>query len=207
MTAAPLKAAGLAVTRAAVTPGRKLDVLALLSSSASGSVDVAFQAAGRTSRFSTPITGGKLRVNRAIPARQARGGSGTLTLTYRGDADTQPQIVRLVAATRAAALKAKRPTIANGRVKATGTVAKRVRGSIKLELRVQPAGATQARFVTFTATISKGRYKLDKPVSAAVASELATSPAVSATIVFAGDKRNGIAGQSAYFELPATSPA
>lgn len=200
-------AAGLAVKRASIKSAtRKLDVLASLASSASGSVEVAFQAAGRTTRFTAPIANGQLRISRALTAAQARAGTGTLTLTYGGDARTQPDKVRLLAASRGAALKAKRPTIVKGRLTAAGTVTKRARGSIRVELRFDPAGATQTRVMTFKAPIVKGRYRLDKPLAAAVLSDMARSPAAPVTyLLFAGDKRNGVAGQSAFFELPASS--
>ena len=79
-----MSATGLAVKRAAIKPAsRKLDVLATLSPSASGTVDVAFAAAGRTTRFTVPIAGGQVRVNRAIPAPQASASSGTVDAHLR----------------------------------------------------------------------------------------------------------------------------
>ena len=83
-------------------------------------------------------------------------------------------------------------------------MSKLARGSVRIELRFEPAGATQERVVAFKATIAKGRYKLDKPLSATVLREMASSPAAPGSyVLFTGDKRNGIAGQSAFFELPA----
>lgn len=179
-------------------------MLASISSRASGSVDVTFLAAGRTTRFTVPIADGQVKVNRALPAPQASASSGTLTLTYAGDSDTQPYTVKLLATRRGASLKAKRPTIFKGRIKATGSISKLARGSVRVELRYQPTGATQQRIVAFKAPIAKGRYKLDKSLSATVLRDIAGSPAAPGSyVLFAGDKRSGIGGQSAFFALAA----
>ena len=92
-----------------------------------------------------------------------------------------------------------------GRLKANGTIGKRARGSVQVQLRFVPAGQTQARTVSFKARIVKGRFRLDQGLSAAVMRDVAASGAVSSYVLFAGDKRGGMAGQSSFFELPAVS--
>jgi hypothetical protein len=174
-----------------------------IAATASGSVDVALRAGGRTTRFTSPIAAGKrkLRITRAMPAAQARATSATLTLTYAGDSDTRSYTVRLLAARRGAALKAKRPTIVAGRLKAQGTVTKAARGSVQIQLRFDPGDGAQ-RALSFKARIAKGRYSLDIRLSDDVVRQLTNARgAISSSLLFAGDAGKGIAGQSSYFEL------
>ena len=83
--------AKLEVARArVVSASRRLDVLAPITARASGNVRVSFRAAGRTTRFETAVdsANARVRIDRRIPAVQARVGTGILTLAYPGDADT-----------------------------------------------------------------------------------------------------------------------
>ena len=110
---APPFPAKLEVARALVSSAtRRLSVLAPISRRASGRVSVRLQAAGRTTSITTAVdsANARVRIDRRIPAAQARLGTGILTLSYPGDADTQPQEVRLRAASRRALLVAGRPT-------------------------------------------------------------------------------------------------
>ena len=179
-------------------------MLASISTKASGSVDMAFRAGGTTTRFSAPINAakGEVRVSRAIPKPQARKGSGTLTLTYRGDGDTRAYSVRLLAAGRAPSLKAQRPRIAGGRLQAAGKVAKLARGSVAVQLRMTLPGRSRPRSLTFKARIVKGRYRLDKRLSTDVM-RVTTTATLSSYVTYAGDKRGAISGQSSFFEVVA----
>jgi len=159
----PLSPAKLEVTRAAVFRAtRRLDVLAPISALASGTVGMSFQAAGRTSRFNAAIDHSNRRVvlHGSIFPDQARIGTGILTLAYPGDADTQPQEVRLRAASQKAGLNAGRPTISNGELKASGQITRLARGVVRLQLLYEPLGAgTQT--IEYTAPISSGRYRFN----------------------------------------------
>jgi hypothetical protein len=161
--------AKLQVARARVLrEDRILDVLAPITRRASGLVRVEFRAAGRTERFTTRVDSenGRLRFRRRIPASQARLGTGILTQRYAGDADTRPQVVRLRAASQRAALDLERPTIANNRIRAAGTVSRRARGIVRLQIQYDFAGAT--RTLALRGRIRDGRWRIDAPLSAAV---------------------------------------
>ena len=124
--------AKLEVSRAFVDrAARRLSVLAPISARTSGRVTVQLRAAGRTTTFTAAVDSANARVrfSRRIPAAQANLGTGILTITYAGDADTQPQEVRLRAAPRRAVLAAGRPTLsAAGLLVASGRT-RRARGA------------------------------------------------------------------------------
>ncbi|MCP9490415.1 MAG: hypothetical protein MSC31_11145 [Solirubrobacteraceae bacterium MAG38_C4-C5] len=167
MTAIPPFAAKLEVDRARVLRSdRRLDVLAPITARASGDVQVAFRAAGRTESFGAEIDSANRRVrfNRGIPRSQANLGTGILTLTYPGDADTQPQEVRLRAASQQARLDANRPRIEDGRLKASGDITSRARGVVRLQLLYEPPGQPTVT-LEFNTPISDGRYSFDEELS------------------------------------------
>lgn len=60
----------------------------------------------------------------------------------RIDQDTRPQTVRLRAASQQAKLNSERPTIANGRLQAAGTVDRLVRGVVRVQIEYVVAGKT-----------------------------------------------------------------
>ena len=66
------------------TVGGALDVLAPITSLASGRVAVEYHAAGRHTRFTAPVnsTDGRIRFQRRLPAAQARLGTGIVTIAY-----------------------------------------------------------------------------------------------------------------------------
>lgn len=103
----------------------------------------------------------RVRFSHRIPARQARLGTGILTLAYPGDANTQPQEVRLRAASGRARLRAGRPRITAGRLKARGAISSRARGVVRLQLLYEPP-LEQTRTLRFTAPIRDGRYAFDE---------------------------------------------
>lgn len=163
----PPFASKLEVARARVLRSdRRIDVLAPITARASGAVRVDFRAASRTESFNAPIDAENRRVlfNRGIPRSQAQLGTGILTLTYGGDADTQPQQVRLRAASQQARLDAERPRIENGRLLASGDISSRARGVVRLQLLYEPPGQ-QTVTLEFTTPISNGGYRFDEELS------------------------------------------
>ena len=146
--------------------GSLLDVLAPITARASGNVDVTLSAARQNTSFSVPVDAQKARVRftQPIPAAQARLGTGIVTLNYKGDPDTRPQIVRLRAAERPANLEMERPRIDGGRVKAQGTVSNRARGVVRVQIQwLDQACATQT--IEMLARIDDGRWKLDQALT------------------------------------------
>jgi hypothetical protein len=161
--APPPFAAKFEITRAEIlTAARRLSVLAPITSHASGTVKASFEAAGVTERFTANVDARKrrVRINRLIPQRQARLRTGILTLTYAGDGDTQPQEIRLRAASHQAGLEANRPKITGDRLTATGEISALAAGVIRLQVLYEPAGEP-TRTLDFTAPITHGRYAFD----------------------------------------------
>ena len=173
--AATKATAKLSLARATINRrDRVLDVLAPITSLASGRAGVELHAAGRRYRFTAPVNSrdGRIRFQKRIPAAQARLGTGILTITYNGDADTRPQKVRLRAARQKAELRLQRPAIApNGRLRASGTVSDRARGVVRVQLEYVVGGETKTH--QFLAKISDGRWSLNQALSQPVRDEIA----------------------------------
>ncbi len=156
-------AAKLSLARARLLRGeRMLDVLAPITSLASGDAKVELHAAGMRTRFSVPVSSvdARIRFKKAIPAAQARLGTGIVTLTYEGDADTRPQTVRLRAAAGKANLRLARPTIVGGRLRAAGTISDDARGVVRVQIQYESDG--QTRTLRFLAPIRGGKWSVDE---------------------------------------------
>jgi hypothetical protein len=162
------EAAKLSISRARIVQRqRTFELLAPITRRASGAATVTLHAAGRHTRFTAAVDSarGRIAIRRRVSRQQARAGTGVVTIDYRGDADTQPSTVRLRAASGQARLRAQRPRIANGRLRARGTIARRARGVVRIQL-VYTAGGE--RFVReLTAPIRSGHWKLDSVLSPA----------------------------------------
>jgi hypothetical protein len=177
-----------------VRAGRLLDVLAPISPNASGRVAVELRSAGRRLRFTVPIQRARISFRKRISRRQAALGTGILTISYAGDADTRPQSVRLRAAARPAALKRTPPTLTAGRLRARGTIATAARGVVRVQLEYVHRGDTRTLF--FNARIARGRWRLDQKLPAATLAEIAerTGP-VDAYVLFVGYAPARIGGE------------
>lgn len=162
--------AKLAIARARIVRSeRVLDVLAPITARASGRVRVQLHAANRKFRFTAQVNSadGRIRFRRRIPKAQAELGTGIITITYAGDADTRPQTVRLRAASQPAKLAVRRPTIAAGRLRASGSVTDLARGVVRLQLQYDYRGAT--RTIRFRARIQDdGEWTLNEQLSPTV---------------------------------------
>lgn len=182
---------------------RRLDVLALITRRASGSARIEFAAAGRVFRFSEPITNGQLRFRRSIPAAQAALGTGIVTISYPGDADTRPQTVRLRAASRQADLALARPRLENGRLRASGTIARLARGVVRVQIEWVNDGETTT--LQRTAPIRDGRWALDAKLSDVAARAISgRQGTVHSYTLFTGYLPRRVRGEMRSFEvLPA----
>jgi len=162
----------LSLARATPTSSA-LDVLAPITSRASGRASVEYHAAQRRTRFSAAVNSaaGWIRFRRSIPAVQARLRTGILTLRYPGDSDTRPQTVRLRAAANKAHLNLTRPQIVGDRILAAGTVSDRARGVVRLQLEYQLNCIV--RVLHFRGTISGGRWVINEPLPPATLAEIA----------------------------------
>ncbi|HWC27471.1 MAG TPA: hypothetical protein VG474_12865 [Solirubrobacteraceae bacterium] len=181
---------------------RVLDVLAPITSLASGRVAVQLHAAGRRHRFSAAINSrdGRIRFRERIALQQALLGTGILTLSYPGDADTRPQTVRLRAASQRADLNLRRPTIAGGRLRASGTIDERARGVVRVQLQYVVAGEAHTR--EFKAQISDGRWSLNEPLSQTVRTAIAQrTGSVHSYTLFTGYMPRRIRGEMRSFQV------
>ena len=200
----PVKdAAKLQVQRAQVRASqRMLEVVAPITSRASGAITVTFQAGGTRTRFSQAIRAGsdRLRILRAISGAQARAGTGIVTLGYPGNERTRPQEVRLRAAARAAQLVAQRPQIGGGRLRTRGTVTSRARGVVRVQLDWSRGGRGQRHDVN--ARIRNGRWHLDSPLPADVRREIAARDGtLHSYVLFTGYEPRRIRGEMRSFEV------
>jgi hypothetical protein len=196
--------AKLGLERAAIRRSRRaLDMRARISALASGRVGVVLSAAGRRTRMTAAIDRKRRRivVDRRIPAAQARLGTGILTLTYKGNAATRPQSVRLRAAAAPAGLRMRRPTLtAGGRLRAAGTISARARGKVRVQLQFERAGRT--RTLEFPAPIRRGSWKLDKQLPRSVRDAIAArTGTVHSYTLFTGYRPARMRGEMRSYEL------
>ncbi len=190
--------AKLGLDRAAIDPaGRELDVLAPITGRASGELELELQAAGERTRLTAPVDARhrRIRLQRGIPAAQARLGTGILTMRYAGNAATRPQTVRLRAAARPARLVARRPSLGRGgRLRAAGTISRRARGIVRVQLQFDAAGAT--RTLSFRAPIRAGRWRLDTRLDRATRDAIAArTGTLHSYTLFTGYARAGMRGE------------
>ena len=200
----PPHPAKLEIARARLAQStRRLSILAPITRRASGTVSVAFHAAGHVERFRAAVRSGKaaVRIDRRVSQAQARRGTGIVTLAYKGSDRTQPQEVRLRAAPRAARLRAARPRIAQGRLTAAGTISTRARGVVRLQLLYEPSGA-RTRTLRFTAKIRNGRYRFSEKLSAEVLREIEQRRGVvHSYTLFTGHLASGLQGEMRSFQV------
>jgi hypothetical protein len=167
--------AKLSIARASLLPNRTISIFAPITSLASGRATVLLQSAGTRTTFTTLIDSDKARIRatRAIKAAQARLGTGILTITYRGDADTRRQVVRLRAANNPSRLTVTRPTIKNGRLRASGRVSTKARGVVRVQLEYVKKADGETVTIQRNAKISKGRWSLSSPLSSTIRTQIA----------------------------------
>ena len=181
---------------------KRLDVLAPITRLASGEVRVEFHAAGQRLRFNRTIDqqAGRIRFLQPIPTAQAELGTGIVTITYPGDADTRPQEVRLRAASQRADLRLNRPRIVNGRLRAQGTISRRARGVVRLQLQYSVGARTDT--VRLRGQIRAGRWSINEPLSQSVRDGIARrTGTVHSYTLFTGYLPRRIRGEMHSFQV------
>lgn len=181
---------------------RLIDVLAPITSRASGDVAFELHAAGQRFRWSSPIDSddARLRFRKRIPAAQANLRTGILTMRYPGDADTRPQVVRLRAANNAARLSANRPRIENGRLVASGRITGSARGVVRIQLEYFSGGRTTT--LERNARIENGRWNLNAELTAEQQAAIANRAGpVHSYILFTGYFPRRIRGEMDSFQV------
>jgi Glycosyl hydrolase family 26 len=194
--------ARLCIDHARISPrARRLKLRATIARSASGAARVELSAGGRKTQFSKTITGGRVNVSRKLSRKQARKGTGIVTISYGGNAQTKPQQVRLRVAPRKARLRLRiAPSLRDGSLKTNGTINRRARGTVHVQLKYDVAGRTVTR--EYRAKIRRGRWRLDAPISNTVRNEIAArTSGVHAYALYAGSLPRRIGGQMETYEL------
>lgn len=202
----------LQLSRATIYPAAQvIDILAPITRRASGSVSIDLHAAGRHHRWTAPIdsTHRRIRQSASIPAAQAAKRTGILTIHYPGNALTRPQTVRLRAANVPSALTSQRPTLVDGRLRASGTVSQAARGKVRVQLEYFSGGVTTT--LEKWAPIVNGTWQLDAPLApeqlAAIAQRRGT---VHSYVLFTGYYPAKMRGEMRSFEVlgaPKPGPA
>jgi hypothetical protein len=185
---------------------RRINILAPITSLASGNATLALRGAGQTTTFTAPVANARIRINKRIPRAQARLGTGILTINYPGDADTRPQIVRLRAANNPADLELNRPVITPaGVLQATGTVVSSARGVVRVQLEFLNGVTGETITLEQKATISNGAWSLSYQLPAAILALIAARcGTVHSYTLFTGYLPRKIRGEMKSFQvLPA----
>jgi hypothetical protein len=202
-TPAVKRSAKLDLVRATVVRARhELDVLARISALATGRVRFDLLAAGRHTRLTAPIDRAHRRVHLhgRIPAKQARLGTGILTISYAGDSHTRPLSIRVRAARHPARLAPARPSYARGLLKASGRISPRAHGVVRVQLQFDHDGRTQT--AQFSAAIAKGRWKLSVRPPAAVRAAIAgRSGTLDANVLFTGEQKQRMRGELRSYQV------
>ncbi|MBA2262287.1 MAG: N-acetylmuramoyl-L-alanine amidase [Solirubrobacterales bacterium] len=181
---------------------RLLDVHAPITGRASGTAQVELHAARQRHTFDAPVNGQGRRINfrEAIPAAQARLGTGILTIRYPGDADTRPQELRLRAANGRSNLELERPRLDGGVLRASGTVNPRATGVVRVAISYVHQGQTHV--VERTAPVSGGRWKLAAPLPPQDTLRIAQrTGTVHSTTAYTGDFDARLRGEARSYQV------
>ncbi|MGI8729697.1 MAG: hypothetical protein ACR2LK_06835 [Solirubrobacteraceae bacterium] len=160
--------AKLQVFRATVT-SRKLDVLASLTSRASGSVAVTYVSNGTTTKFSVNIDPAtrNLKFTKKPSAKASKLRSGIITFIYNVDNDTFADNVRVRAANRLALLKREVAKLdKSGNLAVSGTVSPLARGVVRIRLDYPFSSTSTTTSLFYNVKITNGTWQLKQKLPA-----------------------------------------
>ncbi len=185
--------AKLSLLRAS-TRGFLMDMFATITARASGTARVTYHAAGRRTTYNVAIRRGRISARLLLTRAQARLRQGILTVDYPGDADTRAQSVRLRAAPNRANLRQSRPRIVGGRLRAAGTISRRARGVVRLQLEYQRG--CDVKLVKATGRIRNGRWSINRALTASEQADIAArTGTVQSYTLFTGYAARRIRGE------------
>jgi hypothetical protein len=184
---------------------RTISILAPITRLASGSAQITLRAAGRSTTFSAPIdsANGRIRLTRSITPAQAALGSGILTISYPGDADTRPQVVRLRAANGPANLAVQRPVITpTGFLRSEGTLSSHARGVVRVQLEYVDRASGEVVTLERSAAVQSGRWSLNAQLPAVALAQIALRcGTVHSYTLFTGYLPEGLRGEMRSFRV------
>jgi hypothetical protein len=182
-----------------------LSVLAPITALASGRASLELHAARQRTNYTLPVDGENRRIRgtRPIPRSQANFGTGILTINYKGDADTRPQVVRLRAANSQANLTSSRPTItSNGFLRASGTVKSSARGIVRTQLEYVNRVTGETTTLQRSALIQNGRWSLNSKLSQEIRTQIAQRcGTVHSYVLFTGYLPRRMRGEMRNYEV------
>lgn len=187
---------------------RTLSILAPITALASGRATILLHAAGSRDTYTLPVDGKNRRIRgtRPIKKSQADFGTGIITITYKGDGDTRPQVVRLRAANRHADLTSSRPVITDaGLLQASGTVSDLAAGIVRVQLEFTDATTGITTTLQYPARIANGRWSLSVQLTSAVRAAISNRcGTVHSYVLFTGYLPQRMRGEMRSYEvLPA----
>jgi hypothetical protein len=175
------------IKRATIS-GRRLKVRASISKFASGRVKASYRSGGQVTKARVRIASGVVSFALALSARQRRDPSGSLKLTYAGNARTLPETATLTPTGHAPRLRIKDAHVdATGTLHVVGTIARRARGLVRMRLRFSPR-AGRLKTYDYQAKIRHGKWAFTDvlPADALARAQITTS--------YSGDNKHHIAG-------------
>ncbi len=179
--------AKLKIERAEIRDGR-LEVLLGITGRATGRLRIAFDAAGRRTTFTVGAgaarhTEKRLRISRRLPAAQRRRRTGSLAITYGGDARVLSDGLRARAADAPSRLRLSAVSLSGTRLRVSGTLDRHVDGSVRLRLSYAREGKAVPSWRS-SARVKRGRWSVDELLPAAAIAD----PEAYLSVQFTGDR-------------------
>jgi hypothetical protein len=170
-----------------------------------GDVRVQYHADRRITNFKAEVTSNsqteldEIRFRKRITRGQAKLGTGIVTLDYRGDADTRPEVVRLRAASKRAELDVEQISLLGDQLNAKGSVSSRAEGIVRFRYSYLDAEGKPTTHLARAKIQADGSWKLTNNQVPAQLAECGGN----LSIQFTGYYPERIRGEQLAYELDA----